>query len=80
MKASRRVAAEGSPQAMMGGAFRAARARAGYSLRDAAPLLGTCVNVLRWHESGVLMLRADVIRKAAILFDCSPLELLVMPS
>jgi transcriptional regulator with XRE-family HTH domain len=62
----------------MGEAFRLARKRAGFGLREASEQLGVSINTIRWHEAGSHMMRADTVRKAAMLFDCSADALMAM--
>lgn len=67
-----------SMNAALGRRLRSLREGAGMSLRQFASSVGVCVNTVRRHEAGNMMLRADDLISAADALRVRPAALLTV--
>jgi transcriptional regulator with XRE-family HTH domain len=72
--------AKGDFEAALGARFRSVRESRDAKLKDLAVHLGLSVNTIRWHEAGAVMLRLDMLHKAAEFLGCEVNDLTIPES
>lgn len=71
---------KGPLEIALGQRFRVTRERQKVTLKDLARELDVSVNMIRWHEAGDRMMRAEVLLKAAQIMGVPAGELMEIPT